>query len=434
MFWWAHISWGDLLNRLILSLPLPVFIFNFTTVDDVSRLGAHTVPEGFRSKAIATTLRAFGDKTNVLSPRLSAGKPTKADPSPPSRFASRKASATVALTSTTALRTWKPFLSIPPGSSREENVIPFPTATAGEQHSAYHTPIVHKRPRPLPVEARRRRSGALVPASAQTSATVVVRPVAKRPRKSKRVLADLQFMASVHRSIAALHAETQSRPNVNVDTHVVAMDVEDGSSCRDVVVTGAKEELSCMDQELATRLAERLRTSGLSSALMDTSASAVTEDDQRPRSYVPQEGTRAPPPSPEMEPGVYAMDVTPDPLPASQSSSCEDHIPAVPTMPPPPLPLPGHSSPPSSPPGLVSPRAQAEIPPEKRVYTMPQLVATHIMRLHERGSPRVPGFHSRASPICSPLRESVVRIPTSHFSIAFPPVSLSPIPKTFLNP
>jgi len=363
-----------------------------------------SVPEGFRSKAIATTLRAFGDKTNVMSPRLSVGKPTKADPSPRPRFASRKASATVALTSTTALRTWKPLVSSPPDSSQEENVIPFPSASAGEQHSAHHTPIVHKRP--LPVEARRRRSGALIPASARTSATVVVRPVAKRPRKSKHVLADLQFMASVHRSIIALHAVTQSRPSVNLDTDT-AMDVEDGSGFRDVVVAGVKEEFPGMDQELVTRLAERLRTGGLSSALMDTSA--VTKDDQRLQSYVPREGTRAPPPSPEMEPGVYAMDVTPDPLPASLPSSCADRVPPVPTMPPPPLPLPGHSPPPSSPPGLVSPRVQAEIPPEKRVYTMPQLVATHIMRLHERGGPRVPSFHSRAPRKCSPLRESVVR-------------------------
>jgi len=58
-------------------------------------------------------------------------------------------------------------------------------------------PVVLKRP--LPVETRRRRSGALVPVSGRASTAVVVRPVAKRPRKSKRVLADLRFMASVHR-------------------------------------------------------------------------------------------------------------------------------------------------------------------------------------------------------------------------------------------
>ncbi|KAI9453736.1 hypothetical protein F5148DRAFT_1288946 [Russula earlei] len=365
-----------------------------------------SVPDSFRSKAIVTTLRAFGDKTNAVSPRPFAGKPTKVNPSPPPRFASRKASATVALTSTTALRTWKPLLSMPPDSSREENVIPFPTASVGEQQSPHHQPPVHKRP--LPVEARRRRSGALVPPSVRASSTIVARPVVKRPRKSKRVLADLQFMASVRRSIIALHEETQSRRIVNVDTDVIAMDVEGGSGSGDVVVTRVGEELYGLDQQLVERLAQRLRMGGFNSASMDTSA--MMETDQRLQSHLPQEGTRAPPPSPEMEPGVYAMDVTSDPLPASlMSSSWSRRFPPKPTMPPPPNPPLRNSPPLTSPPGLVSPRVQSEIPPEKRVYTMQQLVATHIMRLHERGAPRVPSFHSRASRTCSPLYESVVR-------------------------
>lgn len=363
-----------------------------------------SVPEGFPSKAIVTTLRAFGDKTNAMPSRPSAVKPAKGDFSPP-RFASRKASATVALTSTTALRTWKPIPSMPLDfSQREENVIPFPTAPAGEQPPAYHTPVVLKRP--LPVEGRRRRSGALVPPSARASATVVFRPVAKRPRKSKRVVADLQFMASVHRSITALHVEAQSRRNVNANMALDAMDVE-GAGSKEIVVARAREDLYGLDQELVARLAHRLCNGGFASPLMD--ATLATESDVRPSLHAPREGTRAPPPSPEMDPGAYGMDVTPDPLPVSLGSSYALLPPAA-IMPPPPSPLRGDSPPPppSSPPGLVSPRASPP-PSEKRVYTMPQLVATHIMRLHERGGARMPNFCPRTSRLCSPLRESVVR-------------------------
>ena len=362
-----------------------------------------SVPDGFRSKAIATTLRVLGDKTNAMPPEPSAVKPAKADFSPPPRFASRKASATVALTSTTALRTWKPVPSTPVDfSQQEENVIPFPTALSGEQPPAHHTPVVLKRP--LPVEARRRRSGALVPPSARASATVVVRPAAKRPRKSKRVLADLQFTASVHRSIVALHVEAQSRRSVNMG--VDAMDVEDGSGSRDVAVARAREDLCGLDQQLVERLAHRLCTGGFASPFMD--AILAPEDDLLPPPRVPQEGTRAPPPSPEMDQGLYAMDVTPDRLPPSLGSSFTLRLPPAATMPPPPPPLLGISPPSSPPPGLVSPRVSSSPPSEKPVYTMSQLVATHIMRLHERGGARAPSFSPRAVRLCSPLRESVV--------------------------
>jgi hypothetical protein len=262
--------------------------------------------------------------------------------------------------------------------------------------------------RPLPVEARRRRSGALVPASARASTAVVVRPVAKRPRKSKRVLADLQFMASVHRSIIALHVETQNSRNVTTNTDVDDMDVEERAAGRGMAVVKAREELCGLDQQLVAQLAQRLRTGGFASPLMD--ASLATENDQQLRLHVPQEGTRAPPPSPEMDSGVYAMDVTPDPLPVSLMSSCVPRTPPPSTMPPPPLPPTplGNSPPPSSPPGLVSPRVRSEVPTEKRIYTMAQLVAAHIMRLHERGNARTPSLNPRAPRSCSPLCESVV--------------------------
>jgi hypothetical protein len=288
-------------------------------------------------------------------------------------------------------------------SQREENVIPFPSAPTGEQSLPHHTPVVLKRP--LPVETRRRRSGALVPASARASTAVIVRPVAKRPRKSKRVLADLQFMASVHRSIVALHVETRNRRIVIMGTGVDAMDVEEGHVGRGMAEVAAREELHGLDQQLVARLAQRLRSGGFCSPLMD--ASLAIKNDRQVELHVPQEGTRAPPPSPEMDSGINAMDVTPDPLPASLMSSCMPRTSPVHTMPPPPTPL-GNSPRPSSPPGLVSPRVPAEVSSEKRIYTMPQLVAAHIMRLHERGSARMPSLHPRAPRSCSPLCEAVV--------------------------
>ena len=362
-----------------------------------------SVPEGFSSKAIVTTLRAFGDKTNTMTLKPSVSKHAKADCSAPPRFPPHKASATVALTSTTALRSWKPLSSTPLDAlQREENAVPFPTAPASEQIPAQDPPPGLKRP--LPVEARRRRSGALVPPSARASATVLTRPVTKRPRKSRRVLADLQFMASVHRSIVALHAG--SRRHEALDPGVDAMNVDDGPGSRDNLGARVKKELCGLDQQLATRLVLRLRAGGFASTLME--ARPAKESSQLLQSPLPLEGTRAPPPSPERDSGVDAMDVTPVLLPASPVTS--PHIfrlPPVPTvLPPPPPPLLGKSAP-SFPPGLVSPRVPPQVPTEKLIYTMPQLVATHIVRFHERGGVRTPGSHPRTPRTRSPLSKSL---------------------------
>jgi hypothetical protein len=369
-----------------------------------------SAPEALSSNAIVTTLRAFGDKTNTMPLRQSTNKPVRPGCGPLPRFPSRKASATVALTSTTAQRTWKPLPSTSLDSSgRGENAVLFPTIPTGEPAAMPDPPSRLKRPHSN--ESRRRRSGALVPPSARASVTVVTRPVAKRPRKSKRVLADLQFMASVHRSIIALHVETECRRSVAVDTDVDAMDIDDGSGSRDAMVARVKEELRGLDQQLVARLAQRLRTGGFSSTLVDASPAMIAG--QLPPSCVPQEGTRAPPPSPEMETGVCAMDVALDPLPASPTLHCVHRLPPAPSVPPSQAPLVDNSPLLCSPPGLVSPRVPSQVTAEKCVYTMPQLVATHILRLHERGNARMPNVHPRAASIRSPLGNSVTWRPTT---------------------
>ncbi|KAH9956123.1 hypothetical protein BGW80DRAFT_1257902 [Lactifluus volemus] len=363
-----------------------------------------SAPDAFSSKPIATTLRAFGDKTNTVPLRQSTSRPLKSDRGPPSRFPSRKASATVALTSTTALRTSKPLSSMPLDSSQEgENAILFPTLSAGETTVA---PPGLKRP--LPIEPRRRRTGALVPPSARASVTAVTRPIAKRPRKNKHVLADLQFSATVHRSIVALHVETECRQSVTLDSGLDSMDIDDGSGIRDAMVERVREELRGLDQQLVVRLAQRLHLSGCASTLMDATP-AMIENRHLPLSCVPQEGTRAPPPSPEMETGRDAMDVTLDPLPASPTSPCVHRLTPLPTVPPSQFQLLDNPVPLCSPPGLVSPRVPSQVSAEKRVYTMSQLVATHILRLHERGNARTPNFHPRTLRIRSPLSNSIAR-------------------------
>lgn len=363
-----------------------------------------SAPEGFRSKAIVTTLRAFGDKTNTMSLKPSVSKHAKADCSHPPRFPSQKASPTVALTSTTALRSWKPLSSTPLDPvQREENAIPFPTAPAFEQIPTHDPPPGLKRPHP--VEARRRRSGALVPPSARASATVLIRPIAKRPRKSRRVLADLQFMASVYRSIVALHAESECRRHEVFSAGVDAMNVDDGPGSRDNLVARVKRELRGLDQQLVARLVLRLRAGGFASTLMD--ARPAKASSQLPQSPSPLEGTRAPPPSPEMDSGVDAMDVISDSLPASSATSpCVFRLPPVPIVLPPPPPFLGKLTP-CSPPGLVSPRVPPQVPTEKLTYTMPQLVASHILRLHERGGVRTPSTYPRTPRARSPLTKSL---------------------------
>jgi hypothetical protein len=191
-----------------------------------------------------------------------------------------------------------------------------------------------------------------------------------------------------------------------LDVGADVMSVDDGPGSRDNVVARVKRELYGLDQQLVARLVLRLRAGGFASTLMD--ARPAKELSQLLPSPIPLEGTRAPPPSPEMDSGVDAMDVTPDLLPASSVTSLHVfRLPPMPTaLPPPPPPLFGRSTP-CSPPGLVSPRVPPQVPTEKLVYTMPQLVATHILRLHERGSVRTPGSHPRTPRMRSPLSKSL---------------------------
>jgi hypothetical protein len=167
------------------------------------------------------------------------------------------------------------------------------------------------------------------------------------------------------------------------------------------------KELRGLDQQLVARLVLRLRAGGFASTLMDARPAKVLS--QLLPSPIPLEGTQAPPPSPEMDSGVVAMDVTPDLLPASPiTSSHVFRLPPVPTaLPPPPPPLLDKPAFPCFPPGLVSPRVPPQVPTEKLVYTMPQLVANHILRFHERGGVRTSSSHPRTPRARSPLSKSL---------------------------
>ena len=129
-------------------------------------------------------------------------------------------------------------------------------------------------------------------------------PSALLPRKSKRVLADLQFMASVHRSIVAFHSGSGQRDGL--ETGVDAMNVDEGPGSRDDFGARVRRELLGLDQQLVARLVLRLRAGGFASTLMD--ARPAKELSQLLQSPLPPEGTRAPPPSPELDRGVDAMD------------------------------------------------------------------------------------------------------------------------------
>ena len=74
-------------------------------------------------------------------------------------------------------------------------------------------------------------------------------------------------MASVHRSIVALHAG--SGRHEGLDTGVGAMNVGDGPGSRDDLWTRVKRELLGLDQQLVARLVLRLRAGGFASMLMD---------------------------------------------------------------------------------------------------------------------------------------------------------------------
>ena len=94
--------------------------------------GALLHPRGFQLQSYCHHLTGFCNKTNTISLKPSVSKHAEAECSPPC-FPSQKASATVALTSTTALRSWKPLSSTPIDTlQREENAVPFPTAPACE--------------------------------------------------------------------------------------------------------------------------------------------------------------------------------------------------------------------------------------------------------------------------------------------------------------
>ena len=113
-------------------------------------------------------------------------------------------------------------------------------------------------------------------------------------------------MSSVHRSIVAFHSG--SGRHEGLDTGVDVMNVDEGLGSRDDFEARVKRELLGLDQQLVARLVLHLRAGDFASALID--GRPAKELSQLLQSPLPPESTRAPPPSPEMDSGVDAMDVS----------------------------------------------------------------------------------------------------------------------------
>ncbi|KAA1475874.1 hypothetical protein DENSPDRAFT_853290 [Dentipellis sp. KUC8613] len=318
---------------------------------------------------------ALGDSTNTQRSK-GAAPPTKTKTKQYPRFDSKKAAATVALSSASAS----------PSSTSSQSAIPFPCAPE-DVISAYDdldpfaaaledidvVPAARAK-RACPAEGRRRRcqtplhtpASRRKPSAGKSASPHPILRVdgpstrsTKRVRKSKRVVADLQFAVAVHRSI--------SRRSASPDVEARRMDVEGEDE-------GARKELDVQERLLVDRLGQHLLEQGCNPAPLDAPptppvpalparAACAEEDinmDVTPVDPALDEGPRTPPTSPTM---------APSPPPSPQS-------------------------------------------PEPRVYTMPQLVATLIMRHRDRRAvksrvppPRpAPAFRKRSA-----LAEAVVR-------------------------
>ncbi|KAI0028773.1 hypothetical protein K488DRAFT_73516 [Vararia minispora EC-137] len=274
-----------------------------------------------------------------------------------------KAAATVALTpaSTCAqvdvLQSFVPFPSSDEDEEDEGDTLP-PSSSSTHVENGLKRPLPtetrRKRCQVLPAEschgaAPRRRSVPLAspkPRPAAASPPIIV-PSSKRPKKSRRAVADMQFAADVHRSILrGLRAHED-----------VAMAVD-----------GFADVLREQDRELADRLSRGLRDQGCSPVLIEGCAHHAPPSVEVTKIEI---GI----PLPE---GDVVMDGV---IVAGRAAGAAQLAP----------PSIRTSSPPHSPPAHA-PRSPSPPPttvvsaPGSRVYEIPQLVAALHMRRQERAA------------------------------------------------
>ncbi|THH10645.1 hypothetical protein EW146_g8305 [Bondarzewia mesenterica] len=362
----------------------------------------------YRRSLFASSL-PFADSTNVSR---NSGIPS-ARSKPPSNFKTwpKKVSPTVALSNASAS----------PHSEPSINLIPFPS-TDDDSDSFSHTSspdLPSRQKRSLPPDGRRRRcqippshsahssrrKTAALPARQRCSSEKSAGFRAKRSKHSKRAVADLQFTAAVHRSIVW-------RLKRQGDTVEKEQDVDMNAD-----VTG--ELIEAQERQLVDRLWQHLVDQGCSPVLLDGAA------ESNPSGSMATEGTVDTGKDVTMD--VVSADVLTDallpmsvPAPTRTGTRRSVTYPGVFLPPPPsvPPPLPPHHdsptlpdlsrSPPTSPvlvditptpppSPTISPTlpAQPVVPPPP-VYTMPQLVATLIMRHRDRAAVKSRGTPSPA--------------------------------------
>ncbi|KAI0321310.1 hypothetical protein OF83DRAFT_1168554 [Amylostereum chailletii] len=360
----------------------------------------------------------LSDKTNAPTPTMCVGPSSKQTTRGIGLRGVHKAAPTVALTSANVSSAPAHDGSSKTSARSSHNFVPFPSTpdadwalyafedTAADPFagpassitSAAHVENALKRP--LPSQETRRKRCQVPPAQSSHGAaprrrSVVVAsprprlatstagaPTAKRPKKNKRVVADMQFTADVHRSIM----------------HSMRVDED----CK-MAVDGEVDVLLAQDKALVDRLWKSLREQGCSPVLIDGSSSTSkvvkVEAKDGVEADVVMDGVVAESPVVELAP--------------AKSSVVSLPIPPAPTCPPPSPPTvvtcpPAATTPSPSPPRSTPPPSPLSGP---RVYRMPQLVATMIMRHRERtvgkGRPPSPTSRGRVK-IPSPLSKTTV--------------------------
>ncbi|KAI0066298.1 hypothetical protein BV25DRAFT_1821227 [Artomyces pyxidatus] len=394
----------------------------------------------------------LSDKTNAPLPQdasVASTSSTKGKASHAPRIVLgglSKSSPTVALTNAIASRTSPhlPHISdLSPSDAHVRNHIPFPSSVedepilplCDEDDTLPIEPlptssclVENQLKRPLPVETKRRRCqtplspsshGAAPrrrttnPSSARVRSLIALTvgtPSAKRPKRSKRAIADLQFTETVHRSITS-HLKQSTRMITAEED--VAMEIADE---RD-----RAEALRDQDRRLAGRLMKHLLDAGHAPARLDGCAgmgsaivSPLTEFELCPEADIVMDVDIS-----VLEP----IDSSP-PLPTQTILAKHVHrLPPVPTSlpPPPPSLAPSLNGPILAirpPPSRVAVPSAPPTPPalpDSRVYTMSQLVATLILRHGDRTSEK-PKNRDRHATSSVPTRSKlfVSSVPAEH--------------------